>query len=295
MRMSNFKNQLADYANNIEKEFDNVVVCNSKSYALLREAMLYSLKIGGKRIRPIILLEFFKLCGGKGVGAMNFALALEMIHTYSLIHDDLPCMDDDDFRRGKPACHKVYGEATAVLAGDALLTEAFNIASRATDVKPENVVKAIYILSHLSGVNGMIGGQIIDIANEGKDVDIESLSELYALKTGALIVAAAKIGCILADREDMCPHAERFAKNIGLAFQIVDDILDVCGDAAILGKPVNSDLKNHKNTFALILGVEKCKDAVKELTSSAIDELKCFDADTTFMKELAEFLAGRNF
>lgn len=293
--MSNFKNKLADYANNIEKEFDNVAVCNSASYATLREAMLYSLKIGGKRIRPIILLEFFKLCGGQCNGAMNFAVALEMIHTYSLIHDDLPCMDDDDFRRGKPSCHKVYGEAAAVLAGDALLTEAFNVASSATDVKPENVVKAINVLSHLSGVNGMIGGQIIDIANEGKDVDIESLCEMYALKTGALIVAAAKIGCILADREDLCPHAEKFAKNIGLAFQIIDDVLDVCGDAATLGKPVNSDSKNQKNTFAVLLGVDKCRDTVNELTSAAIDELKHFEADTRFMKDLAIYLAGRNF
>ncbi len=293
--MSNFKNKLADYAQCIENEFDNAVVCNSKSYATLREAMLYSLKIGGKRIRPIMLLEFFKLCGGKGTGAMNFAVALEMIHTYSLIHDDLPCMDDDDFRRGKPACHKVYGEATAVLAGDALLTEAFNVASNAAQVKPENIVKAVNVLSHLAGVNGMIGGQIIDIANEGKNVDIEHLSEMYALKTGALIVAAAKIGCILADREDLCPHAEKFATNIGLAFQIVDDILDVCGDAATLGKPVNSDLKNQKNTFAVLLSVEKCKDTVNELTCAAINELNHFDADTTFMKELAVYLAGRNF
>lgn len=293
--MSNFKLQLSEYAKRIENEFDNAVKCNSKSYAILSDAMLYSLKIGGKRIRPIMLLEFFKLCGGKAAGAVNFAVALEMIHTYSLIHDDLPCMDDDDFRRGKPSCHKVYGEATAVLAGDALLTEAFNFASKASDIKPENIVKAISVLSGLSGVNGMIGGQIVDITNEGKNVDIDTLSEMYALKTGALIVAAAKIGCILADRADMCPHAEKFAANIGLAFQIVDDILDVCGDEATLGKPVNSDSKNQKNTFAVLLGIEKCKDTVKELTSAAINELKHFDADTTFMKELAVYLAGRNF
>ena len=293
--MTDFSLILKDYAELIESEFENAVKCNSSSYEKLREAMLYSLKIGGKRIRPIILLEFFKLCGGKGNGAMNFAAALEMIHTYSLIHDDLPCMDDDDFRRGKPSCHKVYGEAVAVLAGDALLTEAFTYASKADGVKPENIVRAISELSSLAGVNGMIGGQIIDILSEGQNLESSRLMELCSLKTGALIVAAAKIGCILADRQDAIPHAVKFAENIGLAFQIVDDILDVCGDEATLGKPVNSDVKNGKNTFAVLLGVEKCKQMVENLTLAAIDELAYFNTDISFMKQLALYLSGRKF
>ena len=293
--MSDFSLQLTAAAKKIENEFDSAVKCHSDSYLSLREAMLYSLKIGGKRIRPIMLLEFFKLCGGNDNAAINFAVALEMIHTYSLIHDDLPCMDDDDFRRGKPACHKAFGEANAVLAGDALLTEAFGFAAKTQGVKPENIVKAIGVLSKFSGVNGMIGGQIIDIAIEGKKVDADALKEMYLLKTGALIKAAAKIGCILADREDLSVHAEKFAENIGLAFQIVDDILDVCGDEATLGKPVNSDAKNEKNTFAVLFGVEKCKTIVNELTNSAIDELRYFNADTTFLTELALYLAGRKF
>lgn len=293
--MSDFSTKLNDYAKLIENEFERAVVADSKSYDLLSEAMLYSLKIGGKRIRPILLLEFYKLCGGKENLAINFAVALEMIHTYSLIHDDLPCMDDDDFRRGKPSCHKVYGEAVAVLAGDALLTEAFRYAAKTKDLKPENVVKALSTLSSLAGVNGMIGGQIIDIMAEGKKLDLDNLREMYALKTGALIISAAKIGCLLADREDLVPHAVKFAANIGLAFQIVDDILDVCGDEATLGKPVNSDAKNLKNTFAVILGTEKCKEIVAELTNSAINELNYFSEDTSFIKDLALYLSGRNY
>lgn len=293
--MSDFSLLLKNYAKSIESEFENAVECFSDSYKSLGEAMLYSLKIGGKRIRPIILLEFFKLCGGKGNGAMNFAVALEMIHTYSLIHDDLPCMDDDDFRRGKPSCHKVYGEAIAVLAGDALLTESFGYAAKANGIKPENIVKAVGDLSSFAGANGMIGGQIIDILGEGKQLDSSQLMELCSLKTGALIVAAAKIGCILADREDAIPHAVKFAENIGLAFQIVDDILDVCGDEATLGKPINSDSKNCKNTFVVLFGVEKCKEMVEQLTTTAIDELRYFDTDTTFLKELAIYLSGRKF
>ena len=204
-------------------------------------------------------------------------------------------MDNDDFRRGKPSCHKVYGEAVAVLAGDALLTEAFTYASKAEGVKPENIVSAISELSSLAGVNGMIGGQIIDILSEGKNLQSSQLMELCSLKTGALIVAAAKIGCILADRQDALPYAVKFAENIGLAFQIVDDILDVCGDEATLGKPVNSDAKNSKNTFAVLLGVEKCKQMVESLTLAAIDELAYFDTDISFMKQLALYLSGRKF
>ena len=293
--MTDFSSLLGNYAKDIEKEFDRAVNCESGSYALLADAMLYSLKIGGKRIRPIIMLEFFKLCGGKDNAAINFAVALEMIHTYSLIHDDLPCMDDDDFRRGKPSCHKVYGEANAVLAGDALLTEAFNFASKTENVNSENVVKAITALSSLAGVNGMIGGQVIDIVNEGKCLSLDALREMYALKTGALIIAAAKIGCILAGDNDAVPHAVKFASDIGLAFQIMDDVLDLCGDEATLGKPVNSDLKNQKNTFAVILGVDKCKELINQLTASAINELDYFINDTAFLKELALYLAGRNF
>ncbi len=293
--MTNFSVQLKAYANIIENEFENAVPCYYEGYKSVQDAMLYSLKIGGKRIRPIILLEFYKLCGKNDNNALNFAVALEMIHTYSLIHDDLPCMDDDDFRRGKPACHKVYGEGLAVLAGDALLTEAFNYAAKTQGVKPENIIKALTVLAECSGVNGMIGGQVIDTDDKNNITDIDSLKKMHNLKTGALIKCAAKIGCILADREDLCVFAEKFAENIGLAFQIVDDILDVCGDEKLLGKPIHSDQKNGKETFVTLLGFEKCKETVDKLTTEALEELKKFDGNTEFISQLALYLASRNF
>ncbi len=293
--MSNFSAQLKNYASIIENEFEKAVFCNYNGYKSVQEAMLYSLKIGGKRIRPIMLLEFYKLCGKADDNALNFATSLEMIHTYSLIHDDLPCMDDDDFRRGKPSCHKVYGEALAVLAGDALLTEAFNYAANTQGIKSENVIKAISVLAECAGINGMIGGQVIDTDGENNITDIDSLKKMHILKTGALIKSAAKIGCILADREDMCQSAEKFAENIGLAFQIVDDMLDVCGDEKLLGKPIHSDQKNDKNTFVSLLGLEECRKLVIKLTDEALEELKYFDGDTKFISELALYLASRNF
>ena len=293
--MADFLVGLKTYANIIENEFENAISCYYDGYNTVQDAMLYSLKIGGKRIRPIILLEFYKLCGKNDNNALNFAVALEMIHTYSLIHDDLPCMDDDDFRRGKPACHKVYGEGLAVLAGDALLTEAFNYAAKTKGVKPENVIKALAILAESSGVNGMIGGQVMDTDDRNNLTDINSLKKMHTLKTGALIKCAAKIGCILADKEDMCIFAEKFAENIGLAFQIVDDMLDVCGDQKLLGKPIHSDQKNGKETFISLLGFEKCKETVDKLTTEALEELKNFNGNTEFISELALFLASRNF
>ena len=293
--MLNFEKTLKNYVENINTKFQYAVDTSDKDYRRVTEAMLYSLSIGGKRIRPILMLEFYKLCGGKSEGIYNFAIALEMIHTYSLIHDDLPCMDDDDFRRGKPACHKVYGEGLAVLAGDALLTEAFNYAAKTKDVKPENVIKALAILAESSGVNGMIGGQVMDTDDRNNLTDINSLKKMHTLKTGALIKCAAKIGCILADKEDMCIFAEKFAENIGLAFQIVDDMLDVCGDQKLLGKPIHSDQKNGKETFISLLGFEKCKETVDKLTTEALEELKNFNGNTEFISELALFLASRNF
>ena len=293
--MTDFSSELSKRAEVIEKGFNSISDCKTNSYDLIREAMLYSLTIGGKRIRPIILLEFYKLCGGKDNNAINFAVALEMIHTYSLVHDDLPCMDNDDFRRGKPSCHKAYGEDVAVLAGDALLTEAFALAARTNGVAHENIVKALKELADCAGINGMIGGQIIDIKSEGKPVSIELLKEMYLLKTGALIKSAAKIGCILAGCEDKCEYAEKFAQNIGLAFQIVDDILDVTADEKALGKPVNSDSKNNKSTYLKYLGLEECKKIVVNLTEEAIRFLDNFSGDSTFLKNLATYLVGRNF
>ncbi len=292
--MSDFKTVLRQKAEQVNSYFNLAVPYSDPDFKRVADAMLYSLEIGGKRIRPILMLEFYHLCGGKGNGVYNFAVALEMIHTYSLIHDDLPCMDNDDFRRGKPSCHKAFNEATAVLAGDGLLTEAFLFASKAEDIDSDKKIKALRVLSECAGVSGMIGGQIIDIENEGKQISKELLLKLYSMKTGALIKAAAKIGCILAGAEDKLNFAEQYAENIGLAFQIIDDILDYTGDEALLGKPVHSDQRNEKCTFVTLCGIEKSREKARELT---IDAKKCIDeigGNGEFLKDLADYLVIRN-
>ena len=293
--MNDISTILTQYCDIINDEWDKVLPQNNSLYKSVVSAMRYSAQNGGKRIRPILLLEFYKLCGGQGLNAVNFALALEMIHTYSLIHDDLPCMDDDDFRRGKPSCHKAYGENIAVLAGDGLLTEAFNYAASTENIPDRLIVKAIKKLAGHAGVDGMIGGQVIDIENEGGPVTAELLREMYALKTGGLIKAAAAIGCILADREDLVPLAEKYAESVGLAFQIVDDILDIEGDQAQLGKPLHSDDKNEKTTLISVYGIDKCRTIINELTAEAKYCIDSFGGDCTFLKQLADYLAGRRF
>lgn len=291
--MTDFKNLLKEKANEFKAYFEDAVFNKDPDYSRVGDAMLYSLGIGGKRIRPILMLEFYRLCGGKEQGIYNFAVALEMIHTYSLIHDDLPCMDNDDFRRGKPSCHKAYDEATAVLAGDGLLTEAFAFASKANIADAEAKIAAINVLAECAGVKGMIGGQIIDIQNEGKNISKEKLLKLYAMKTGALIVAAAKIGCILAGANNKIELAETYAKNIGLAFQIVDDILDATGDEALLGKPLHSDEKNNKTTFITFCGIEESKKTVAALTDGAKDCINKIGGNGEFLKQMADYLAIR--
>lgn len=293
--MNNIDAVLKKYCDVINSEWDKVLPICDMPYKTVIDAMRYSAENGGKRIRPILLLEFYKLCGGKSDYAINFAVALEMIHTYSLIHDDLPCMDDDDFRRGKPSCHKAYGENIAVLAGDGLLTEAFEYASATKNIPDRLVIKAINKLAVCAGVRGMVGGQVIDIENEGKPVNAELLREMYSLKTGALIKAAASIGCILADREDLVPAAEEYAESVGLSFQIVDDILDIEGDQTKLGKPLHSDDKNEKTTLISVYGIDKCKTIVNELTANAKQCVDKFGGDGIFLKQLADYLAGRRF
>ena len=292
--MTNFKEALKSKAEKINSYFKLFIPYTDSDYKRVADAMLYSLEIGGKRIRPILMLEFYKLCGGKGEGIYNFAAALEMIHTYSLIHDDLPCMDNDDFRRGKPSCHKAFDEATAVLAGDGLLTEAFLVASKAEGIEPERKIAAIKVLAETAGVGGMIGGQIIDIENEGKKLTRELLLKLYSMKTGALIRAAATIGCILAGADDKIGFANQYAENVGLAFQIVDDILDATGDEALLGKPINSDVKNDKCTFVTLCGLKESRETAQRLTDAAKACIDEFNGDGEFLKELANYLAVRN-
>ncbi|MCM1226873.1 MAG: polyprenyl synthetase family protein [Clostridium sp.] len=260
------------------------------------EAMDYSLEAGGKRIRPMLVLEFCRICGGDLKKAVSAACALEMIHTFSLIHDDLPCMDDDDFRRGKPSCHKQFGEARAVLAGDALAIYPFEIISAADELDAEVRVKLINELSHSSGAQGMIGGQIIDMENEERDdVDCENLEFMYSLKTGALIKTACVMGCICAKAdEEKTVLAAEYAKALGIAFQIIDDILDVTGDEKLLGKPVGSDVDEEKTTFVTVYGLENAKEQARKYTVKAMEILDRFD-DNDFLKELTKFLLERNY
>lgn len=283
---------LEEYKQKIESRLDILNALSGQPYDAVVEASRYSLLGGGKRIRPIILLEFYKLCGGDDDCAYNFACAIEMLHTCSLIHDDLPCMDDDDMRRGKPSCHKAYGEDIALLAGDGLLTEAFGVCAKTLGIPEDRVVKAISYLAGAIGNSGMIGGQVIDIS---ADVLSEKLLLLmFSLKTCALIRASAVCGVILAGGDDsMVALAEEYAENLGLAFQIIDDLLDYYGDASILGKPVGSDAKNKKITAVSLLGESRCKTMAEEYTARAIEALNAFGAGTDTLKELTELLLKR--
>ena len=261
----------------------NATLCDYLSidhtdFQKVADAMQYSVEIGGKRLRPILVLEFCKLCGGNIADALPFACALEMIHTYSLVHDDLPCMDDDDYRRGKESCHKKFGEAYAVLAGDALLTYAFQIASDA-GVDDHTIVKCTRALANYAGIYGMVGGQTLDLANEeSSDVTVERLAETDKLKTGALIRCACELGCNAAKANNaQYEAAKSYAENLGIAFQIVDDILDVTGDEATLGKAVGSDETNGKATYVTLLGLDGAKAKAEELTNKALLALETFE------------------
>ena len=260
----------------------------------LYDAMQYSLLAGGKRLRPVLLLESCRMCGGEADKAVPFACAVEMIHTYSLIHDDLPCMDNDDLRRGKPTNHKVYGEATAVLAGDGLLTAAFESMLEAQGLPQDRVLAAAACLAQAAGGRGMVGGQALDMAGEGHALSLSEVEELQRLKTGALICAAAEMGCILAGGDEGARKAVRkYARKLGLAFQIRDDILDVEGDAAVLGKPVGSDARSEKTTFVTLKGVAACQEQVESLTREAQEALKDMEG-REFLCWLAQSLVARN-
>ena len=285
----------SEYQAKIDARLDILLNESDKKYNEVVKAARYSILSSGKRIRPILMLEFYKLCGGNDDCAYNFACALEMIHTYSLIHDDLPCMDNDDFRRGKPSCHKQFGETMALLAGDALLTEAFNAASRTIGIPSERIVEAMTVLSANAGIGGMIGGQVIDLSNTDL-ISADDTVEMYKLKTGALINSATVCGAILAgaDNEKKAAAAE-YAEKLGLAFQIIDDILDAEGDEAVLGKPVGSDSKNDKKTLVARYGVEKCRQLADDFTKEALSALDKFDGDKGNLVAITEFLLLRKY
>jgi geranylgeranyl diphosphate synthase type II len=286
---------LKDYKQMVENRIEELFPEADCSYNEVIKAARYSLLNGGKRIRPVIMMEFCKLCGGNSEDALDFAVALEMIHTYSLIHDDLPCMDNDDMRRGKPSCHKAFGEDIALLCGDALLTEAFFVASNA-NVSAEKRLNAISFLSTNAGVHGMIGGQVLDLSFEENNPDAAALQDMYMRKTGALLIAAASIGCISAGKydEETLKSAAKYGYNLGLAFQIVDDILDVTANEEVLGKPVGSDDKNNKTTFVSLYGLSEAFAIAAQLSNSALDALDEIGGDTEALYEITNYLLDRN-
>lgn len=292
MENSEFKKILENDITMINRAIiEKLPACENGQDSVIK-AMRYSLENGGKRLRPVFCLEFAHCLGLEREKAIDFACAVEYIHTYSLIHDDLPCMDNDDYRRGKPSCHKMFGESTALLAGDALLTHAFGIAANA-ELSAEKRAAAVCVLADKSGVPGMIGGQVIDLKYEKENPDAEQILSVHRLKTGALISCACKLGCIAggADEEHI-KAAEKFAYNLGIAFQIKDDILDVVGDSAVLGKPVGSDAENEKTTYITLNGIEKSQRDVELYTEKAVSALSVFE-NTDFIEMLADMLINR--
>lgn len=288
-----FKNILNNDIRKVEHSLLSFLPDAKEGQEEVVQAMEYSLSNGGKRLRPVFVLEFARACGGTRDDCLPFACAIEFVHTYSLIHDDLPCMDNDDMRRGKPSCHKEFSEATALLAGDALLTHAFDIVASA-DLSADKISAAVGLLAQNSGVCGMIGGQVIDLKYESENPTVKQLVNVYRMKTGALISAACLLGCISAGATDeQLAAASKFAYSLGVAFQIQDDILDIVGDEQTLGKKIGSDEENNKKTFASIKGVESAKKDVERLTRSAISQLDLFE-DNDFIKRLSLNLINRD-
>lgn len=264
---------------------------------LIMEAMEYSLLAGGKRLRPMLMMETYRLLGGQGEIVKPFMAALEMIHTYSLVHDDLPAMDNDDYRRGRKTTHVVYGEDMGILAGDALLNYAFETAASAFDMECADgkcIGKAMQILAKKAGIYGMIGGQVVDVQSSGKQISGETLNFIYELKTGALIESAMMIGAVLAGAgQTQIEAVERIAGKVGMAFQIQDDILDVTSTAEELGKPIHSDEKNEKTTYVTWKGLEKAKEEVERLSNEAVEELRTLNPKDAFLETLLLSLIHR--
>ena len=286
------KNEMQTYVNHIENYLDGCFdFYEFEPQAVLFDSMRYSLLAGGKRLRPVFVFDFCRMAGGCWPDATPFAAAVEMIHTYSLIHDDLPSMDNDDFRRGRPTNHKVYGEAMAILAGDAMLTASFGHIANADAISDGAKLRAISYLSRCAGETGMVGGQVLDIMAEQRECTEAEILNIQNRKTGALIKAACVLGVLAANgTAEQEFAAMEFADHLGLAFQIRDDMLDVIGDAQKLGKATGMD--GQKNTFVRLYGLEKCEELVKEHTDAAIRALDAFE-ENSFMKELALSLVGR--
>lgn len=299
-----FKERLLERTAQIEQILEEYLPAQESYQRIIMEAMEYSVKAGGKRIRPLLMEETFRIFSGKGAAVRPFMAAMEMLHTYSLVHDDLPSMDNDRFRRGRKTTWVVYGEGMGVLCGDALLNYAYETAAKAFDFAAaaadyEKISGALRIFMQKAGIYGMIGGQVVDVMKEGQPVDGETLDFIFRLKTGALLEASLMIGAVLAGADDMQVRSmETIGRNIGIAFQIQDDILDVTGDEKELGKPVLSDEKNHKTTYVTLYGLEKAHKDVEYYTQAAMAELSALKEQkavcgTEFFEEVMWMLVHR--
>ncbi len=295
-----FEVKLREMAQSVNEQLDILVPLKDNKQSAIYEAMRYSLLAGGKRIRPVLTLAYADILGVDRDFVMPFACALEMIHTYSLIHDDLPAMDNDDLRRGRPTCHKQFDEATAILAGDALLNKAFEVMAEACCKMPDNIksrgVAMMAGVAECSGTEGMIGGQVIDLASEGKEIDMDTILTLHGCKTGALLKAPAIIAVAAAGLENTeeAKHIFDYSKATGLAFQVKDDILDVEGDTEKMGKAVGRDQKQDKRSMTVVIGLEASKKMLDDLTENAVENAEYFGDKGIFLKDMAEYLLKRD-
>jgi geranylgeranyl diphosphate synthase type II len=294
--------ELKDYLNNrsalVDQALEKWLPDGERMPKSLHQSMRYSVFAGGKRLRPILMIAACEAVGGSAQDVLHAACALEMIHTYSLVHDDLPAMDDDDFRRGRPTNHKVYGEATAILAGDALLTEAFRLLADAeanSKVSAEKALKVIEIVARYAGSQGMVGGQVVDMESEGKEIDFPTLEYIHTHKTGGLILTSVQVGALLGggDAEQLAALT-RFGGAAGLAFQIADDILDVVGEQSELGKDVGSDQERGKATYPALLGVSEARERANELCNIAFEALAPLGENAEILQGLARYIIDRN-
>lgn len=299
LNKSQFMEELQQKVEHINKVLEKFLPAEEGQQRIIFEAMNYSVRAGGKRLRPMLMEETYHMFGGSSAVIEPFMAAIEMIHTYSLVHDDLPAMDNDEYRRGKKTTHAVYGEAMGILAGDALLNMAYETAAKAFDmeVADARVARAFTVLAKKAGVYGMVGGQVVDVESEKSDdcpITREKLDFIYRLKTGALIESSMMIGAILAGASsDEVSRVEQIAAKLGLAFQIQDDVLDVTSTLEVLGKPVGSDEKNNKATYVTFEGLDKAVSDVERISKEAEEQLDDLGYDDAFLKELFEYLIHR--
>ena len=293
-----FKQALKERANQVESLLKQYMPKEEGYQKTIIEAMNYSLSAGGKRLRPILAIEACSIVGGNIEDVIPFAVAIEMIHTYSLIHDDLPALDNDDLRRGKKTNHIVFGEDMAILAGDALLNYAFEVMlSNSIDKdNPNKYLKAINEIAKTSGIYGMIGGQVVDIQSENRQISKERLDYIHNNKTAAIIIGCMRAGAIIGNAtEEQLENITKYAKNIGLSFQIVDDILDIIGDESKLGKKVGSDIENQKSTYPSLIGLEESKKVAYELIKEAKNSIELIDSNSKFLNGLADYIIDREY